>query len=54
MPDESVDVADPRAAFDALRALEDLLLEPHPDPGRALDAVRRLEEALKGGSEATA
>ncbi len=51
MPDHPTVPADPRAAFDAMRALEDAVLAPVPDPQAMLDAARALEEALVGKRE---
>ncbi len=48
MPERPTVPADPRAAFDAMRELEDAVLAPAPDPQAMLDAARALEEAIVG------
>ena len=51
MPEQRLVPANPRAAFDALRALEDAVLAPRPDPAAALETVKRLQDALLGDQQ---
>ena len=48
MPEQRLIPADPRAAFDALRALEDAVFTPQPDVDAALELLRRFQVALLG------
>ena len=52
MPENDPPAPDARAAFEALRTLEELVLAPRPDPAVAHEAVHRLEAALEGDGDA--